>query len=85
MADDLLKNDGKHFIDMMESLAEKRMQREQAMSAPPAALTYQDAQQGHNHPPLDEEDEFDDEGDEDDYESQDDDDLDQEDMVRNFS
>ena len=29
VADDLLKNDGKHFIDMMEQLAERRMQREE--------------------------------------------------------
>jgi hypothetical protein len=32
VADDLLKNDGKHFIDMMEQLAERRMQRETAKS-----------------------------------------------------
>lgn len=28
MADDLLKNDGKKFLDMMERLAERRMQKE---------------------------------------------------------
>ncbi|RMD40515.1 hypothetical protein DV735_g4604, partial [Chaetothyriales sp. CBS 134920] len=29
VADDLLKNDGRHFIDMMEQLAERRMAREE--------------------------------------------------------
>lgn len=29
VADDLLKNDGKKFIEMMEQLAERRMRREQ--------------------------------------------------------
>jgi hypothetical protein len=28
VADDLLKNDGKKFLDMMERLAERRMQKE---------------------------------------------------------
>ena len=28
MADDLLKNDGQKFLEMMEQLAERRMQRE---------------------------------------------------------
>ena len=29
VADDLLKNDGKKFLEMMERLAERRMQREE--------------------------------------------------------
>lgn len=33
VADDLLKNDGKKFIEMMEQLAERRMQREEEASA----------------------------------------------------
>ena len=34
MADDLLKNDGQKFLEMMESLADKRIQRErEAMEA----------------------------------------------------
>ena len=33
VADDLLKNDGKKFIDMIEHLAEKRMRREEEMEA----------------------------------------------------
>lgn len=33
VADDLLKNDGKKFLEMMERLAERRMQREEEESA----------------------------------------------------
>lgn len=33
VADDLLKNDGKKFIEMMEQLAERRMQREEEATA----------------------------------------------------
>lgn len=63
VADDLLKNDGKKFIEMMEQLAERRMQREQEVE-------YASQQPSHSHePPLDDEDEFDDE---DDYDSQED-------------
>ncbi len=81
MADDLLKNDGKHFIDMMESLAEKRMQREEAY-IPSAALAHHDSHQGHHHPPLDEDDDYDDEEEDDeDYDSQDEDELEADEMV----
>ncbi len=75
VADDLLKNDGKRFIEMMEQLAERRMAREEdarehfsrgfghpngAYSAP------------HNHPPPEEEDYEDEEDEEEEYdESQD--------------
>jgi hypothetical protein len=46
VADDLLKNDGQKFIDMMEQLAERRMQREeQALNGP---LTTHNP---HPHPP----------------------------------
>lgn len=60
VADDLLKNDGKKFIEMMEQLAERRMQREEE-------ATY--ASQGRIHPnsaypphgaPLDDDDQYDD-------------------------
>lgn len=61
VADDLLKNDGKHFIDMMEQLAERRMQR-------------------HNHPPLDEDDDYDDDEDDEDYDSQEDDEFENDEM-----
>ena len=70
VADDLLKNDGKHFIDMMEQLAERRMQREEDIHYPSTALAHQGIHQGHNHPPLDDEDDFDDEEDDEDYDSQ---------------
>lgn len=85
VADDLLKNDGKHFIDMMESLAEKRMQREEAIHFPSAALAHQYSHQGHNHPPLDEDEDYDDEEDDEDYDSQDDDDLEADEMVTQCS
>lgn len=81
MADDLLKNDGKHFIDMMESLAEKRMQREKATHSLSPALAHRNSHQGHNHPPLDEDDDYDDEEDDEDYDSQDEDDLEADEMV----
>ncbi|KAJ5104079.1 hypothetical protein N7532_004608 [Penicillium argentinense] len=68
VADDLLKNDGKHFIDMMEQLAERRMQREEDTQYNIAAA-HQSFHAGHNHGPLDDED-YDEEEDED-YDSQD--------------
>lgn len=34
MADELLRNDGRKFIDMMEKLAERRMRRESQAYAP---------------------------------------------------
>lgn len=81
VADDLLKNDGKHFIDMMESLAEKRMQREEAIYFPSTAPAHVNSHQGHNHPPIDEDDDYDDEEDDEDYDSQDEDDLEADEMV----
>ncbi|KAL4800492.1 salt tolerance down-regulator-domain-containing protein [Aspergillus venezuelensis] len=66
VADDLLRNDGKHFIDMMEQLAERRMQREEDMQYNVAAA-HQNLHSGHNHGPLDDGD-YDDE-EEEEYES----------------
>ncbi|EDN02244.1 predicted protein [Histoplasma mississippiense (nom. inval.)] len=81
VADDLLKNDGKHFIDMMEQLAERRMQREEDTQYATASAAHQSLHAGHNHgPPLDEED-YEDEED-DDYDSQDDEDYEEDEMVR---
>ncbi|KAJ5239767.1 hypothetical protein N7468_004386 [Penicillium chermesinum] len=68
VADDLLKNDGKHFIDMMEQLAERRMQREEDTQYNIAAA-HQNFHADHNHGPLD--DDYDDEEEEDDYDSED--------------
>lgn len=44
VADDLLKNDGKKFIDMMEQLAERRMARDQEAFANGRAVRYYDAE-----------------------------------------
>ncbi|PWY92516.1 hypothetical protein BO70DRAFT_425205 [Aspergillus heteromorphus CBS 117.55] len=78
VADDLLKNDGKHFIDMMEQLAERRMQREEDTQYGIAAA-HQTLHGGHNHGPLDDDD-YDDEEDED-YDSQEDEDYEEDEMV----
>ncbi|KAJ5760743.1 hypothetical protein N7520_007899 [Penicillium odoratum] len=78
VADDLLKNDGKHFIDMMEQLAERRMQREEDTQYNIAAA-HQSFHAGHNHGPLDDED-YDDEEDED-YDSQEEEEFDEDEMA----
>ncbi|KAK2783776.1 Stress response protein nst1 [Emmonsiellopsis sp. PD_33] len=79
VADDLLKNDGKHFIDMMEQLAERRMQREVDTQYAAASAAHQSLHANHNHgPPLDEDD-YDDE-DEDDYDSQEDEEYEEDEM-----
>lgn len=82
VADDLLKNDGKKFIEMMEQLAERRMQREQEVE-----YASQQPSHTHNHgeSPLDEDEDYDEE---DDYESPDDYDEDEDeedDMVSDES
>ncbi|KPI34327.1 Stress response protein nst1 [Cyphellophora attinorum] len=79
VADDLLKNEGRNFIDMMESLAERRMQREEEIHFPSSALAHQGVHQGHNHAPLDDEPEYSDEDPDDDYNSQEDDEYDEDD------
>lgn len=79
VADDLLKNDGKHFIDMMEQLAERRMQREEDTQIGIAAA-HQSLHNGHNHGPLDDED-YDEEEDEE-YDSQEEEEYEEDEMVR---
>ncbi|KAK1831815.1 salt tolerance down-regulator-domain-containing protein [Podospora conica] len=70
VADDLLKNDGKKFIEMMEQLAERRMAREQD-----ARASYEQAHDSrHRHEPPEEE-EFE-EDDDDDYEEEEEDEYD---------
>ncbi|KAM0325765.1 hypothetical protein ACHAQA_007065 [Verticillium albo-atrum] len=68
VADDLLKNDGKRFIEMMEQLAERRMAREEdARDASRGAYGHpaaNGAHAGHSHPPP--EDEYDDDEEDDD-------------------
>ena len=78
MADDLLQNDGKKFIEMMEQLAERRMQREEEATYAPG-LRHPAMDSGQGPPPLDEED-YDDEV-EDDYASEDEEDYDEEEAV----
>jgi hypothetical protein len=71
----LLKNDGKKFIEMMEQLAERRMQREEdaQVQAHPGAQHRSYSGHSHSAPPP-EEDDYDEEGedeeeyDDDDYE-----------------
>lgn len=80
MADDLLKNDGKKFIEMMEQLAERRMQREEEAQYAASGLGHASTQP-HNHgPPLDDED-YDEEEDDEEYDSQEDEDYDDDEMV----
>ncbi|KAJ5338533.1 hypothetical protein N7452_005261 [Penicillium brevicompactum] len=78
VADDLLKNDGKHFIDMMEQLAERRMQREEDTQYGIAAA--HQTFHGHNHGPLDEDDYDDDDEEEEDYDSQEEEEFDEDEM-----
>ncbi|CAN9079452.1 unnamed protein product [Alternaria sp. RS040] len=80
VADDLLKNDGKKFIEMMEQLAERRMQREEdaQVQAHPGAQHRSYTGHSHNAPPPDEDD-YDDEGEDDDEYDDDDYEEDEED------
>ena len=70
VADDLLKNDGQKFLEMMEQLAERRMQREQ-----------QAAQDLEEDSDADHAEEGDDEDDEDDDDDDDDEEEDEEEEV----
>lgn len=77
VADDLLQNDGKKFIEMMEQLAERRMQREEEAQFAASGLGH--SQHGYTgHPP--DEDDYDDE-DEDEYDSQEDYEEEEDEMV----
>lgn len=67
VADDLLKNDGQKFLEMMEQLAERRMQREEE-----AAADIEDESD------EEEDEEGDDDDDDDDEEDEDEDDDDEE-------
>ncbi|KAI0125462.1 hypothetical protein BJ170DRAFT_596718 [Xylariales sp. AK1849] len=76
VADDLLKNDGKKFIEMMEQLAERRMAREEDAKDHFVSGSYGHSLNGasmpnsHNHPPPDD-DEYDEEDEEEEeYDSQ---------------
>jgi hypothetical protein len=89
VADDLLKNDGKKFIEMMEQLAERRMAREEDAKEQFGSNGYTHPLNGnmqphnhtHNNGASPEEDEYDEEEEEDDdYDSQDDE-YEEEEMV----
>ena len=56
VADDLLKNDGQKFLEMMESLADKRIQREREVAEGMLDLDDEDEEE------EEDEDEYDDEG-----------------------
>lgn len=79
MADDLLKNDGKKFIEMMEQLAERRMQREEEAQYAAAGLSHP-SMQAHNHGPSVEDDGYDDD-EEEEYDSQEDEEYGEDEMV----
>lgn len=68
MADDLLKNDGKKFIEMMEQLAERRMQREEEANGNAPREPNLHHQHVHQHTqPSDYDDDYDDDEEEDEY------------------
>ncbi|KAL1836532.1 hypothetical protein VTJ49DRAFT_5044 [Mycothermus thermophilus] len=83
VADDLLKNDGKKFIEMMEQLAERRMAREEdARNQFTRGYDHVNGDRYHSHPPPpdddeyeDEEDDYVDEDEEEEYDSQDEEDT----------
>ncbi|EGX96009.1 stress response protein nst1 [Cordyceps militaris CM01] len=89
VADDLLKNDGKRFIEMMEQLAERRMAREEdarehfnrGFVHPNGAY----AAPSHSHPPAEEEEYEDEEDEEDDYEDSQDEEYEDEEVYSSSS
>ncbi|KAI1820404.1 hypothetical protein F4861DRAFT_70072 [Xylaria intraflava] len=76
VADDLLKNDGKKFIEMMEQLAERRMAREEDATHYPNSFSHNTnggSSNPHTHPPPEEEEDEEEEEEEEDYTSQEED------------
>ncbi len=67
VADDLLKNDGQKFLEMMEQLAERRLQREEE-----AAADVEDDSEDEDDDDVDDED---DEDDDEDYEDDEDEEV----------
>ena len=64
MADDLLKNDGQKFLEMMEQLAERRMQREEEAAVDVEEDSEDEDDEGDDEDEDDEEDDEEDEEDE---------------------
>lgn len=98
VADDLLKNDGKKFIEMMEQLAERRMAREEDAEKQQTYQNYHapnglhshshphSHSHSHNHAPPPDEEEYDEEDEDDEeYDSQDDDYDEEESVGQNSS
>ncbi|KAH7131484.1 salt tolerance down-regulator-domain-containing protein [Dactylonectria estremocensis] len=88
VADDLLKNDGKRFIEMMEQLAERRMAREEdarehftrGYGHPNGSYSTP-----HNHPPPEDDEYEDDEDEEEDYDDSQDEEYEDEEVYSNPS
>lgn len=59
VAEDLLKNDGQKFLEMMESLADKRIQRERAAADGFSESEYEDDEDEEEYDEEEEEDEED--------------------------
>ncbi|KAL9127831.1 MAG: hypothetical protein Q9217_003371 [Psora testacea] len=75
--DDLLKNDGKKFIEMMEQLAERRMQREEEAHLVASGMGHPSMRHG---PPEQEDEGYDDEEDEEDFNSEEEDEFEDDEM-----
>ena len=74
----MLKNDGKKFIEMMEQLAERRMQREEESRMVASGMGHPSMR----HAPEEEEDDgYDDDEDDEDYNSEEEDEYEDEEMV----
>lgn len=88
VADDLLKNDGKRFIEMMEQLAERRMAREEdarehfsrGYGHPNGSYS-----NPHNHPPPEEDEYEEEEDEEEDYDDSQDEEYEDEEVYSNPS
>lgn len=88
VADDLLKNDGKRFIEMMEQLAERRMAREEdardhfsrGYGHPNGSYSTP-----HNHPPPDDDDYDEEEEEDEDYDDSQDEEYEEEEVYSNPS
>lgn len=78
VADDLIRNDGKKFIEMMEQLAERRMQREEDAQYAAQGLPMQHSHASNLEPDLYDDEE---EDEEEDYDSAEEDEYEEEDVV----
>jgi len=79
VADDLLKNDGQKFLEMMEQLAERRMQREEEAAGDVEDDSDEEEEERRQRRRGGEDDDDEEDDDEDDEEDEDEDDEDDED------